>query len=53
MISLLAARLTAWSSTMQFPAMLTPMSVGDLYGDFPEISERIALRTGKISMSLL
>ena len=32
MISCFEASWQASSSTMQFPAMLTPMSVGDLYG---------------------
>jgi len=34
-ISFRDASHTAASSVMQFPAMLTPMSVGDLYGDSP------------------
>ncbi len=53
MISELAAFLTASSSTMQFPAMFTPMSVGDLYTDFPKIPSRMAFTTGKTSTSLL
>ena len=38
---------------MQFPAMLTPISVGDLYGQLPMIFSNIACTTGKTSTSRL
>ena len=47
-----AARHTA-SSEMQDPTMLTPMSVGDLYGDSPRIRSNRRFSTGKISTSRL
>ena len=36
----------ASSSKMQRPAMLTPISVGDLYGHLPKIPSKMALSTG-------
>ena len=53
MTSCLEASHTASSSVMHNPAILTPISVGLLYGEVPSIFSRIALSTGNISISLL
>ena len=53
LLSSLAARHTISSSMMQLPAIFTPISVGDLYGDSPIIFSNIALSTGNISTSRL
>ena len=52
-ISCFAASLQTASSEIANPAMLTPMSVGDLYGHSPIIPSKICCSTGKISTSLL
>jgi hypothetical protein len=41
------------SSQIDMPAMFTPMSVGDLYGEDPRILSKSLLSTGKISTSRL